>query len=362
MIKKCLTYLVNTHCRRSTNKTDYRLRASKVDAQHLLASLRRQYWIFGGRNAVRLHTYKCMKCYRWNIKTATQLMDSLPAARVNPSPAFHITGLDYAGPILIKHGGRRSRVLTKAYVSLFICFSTRAIHLELVSDLTSVTFLAALRRFISRRGKPTQIHSDNGTNFVGANRILGEFLSDDSLRKGVLDYSRQEGIDWRFISPHAPHFSGLWEAGVKSTKYHLRRCIGDNILTIEELTTVLAQIEAVLNSRLVMAVSEDPDNLEAITPGHFLTGRPLTAPPEPILYNEPTTNCPRRRWDLVQRIFQQFWMRWRLDYLNSLQQRPKWSKAVANFKVGDLVILKEDHQSPQGAWAGSSSYIRAMMD
>lgn len=152
--------------------------------QHLLASLQRRYWIFGGRNAVRFHTHKCMKCYRWKIKTATQLMGSLPAARVNPSPAFYVTGLDYAGPISIRHGGTRSKVLTKAYVALFVCFSTRAIHLELVSDLTSVTFLAALRRFISRRGRPIQIHSDNGTNFIGANRILGEFLYNNSLRKG----------------------------------------------------------------------------------------------------------------------------------------------------------------------------------
>ncbi|CAI6366874.1 unnamed protein product [Macrosiphum euphorbiae] len=164
--------------------------------QHLLASLQRRYWIFGGRNAVRLHTHKCMKCYRWKIKAATQLMGSLPAARVNPSPAFHVTGLDYAGPISIRHGGTRSRVLTKAYVALFVCFSTRAIHLELVSDLTSVTFLAALRRFISRRGRPIQIHSDNGTNFIGANRLLGEFLNNNSIRKGILEYSHQEGIDW----------------------------------------------------------------------------------------------------------------------------------------------------------------------
>jgi hypothetical protein len=105
-------------------------------------------------------------------------MGSLLAARVNPSPEFHITGLDYAGPTIIRHGGRRSQVLTKAYVVLIVCFGTRAIQLELVSDLTNVT-LAALRRFISRRGKPIQIHSDNGTNFVGANRLLAEFLSDE---------------------------------------------------------------------------------------------------------------------------------------------------------------------------------------
>lgn len=161
--------------------------------QHLLASLRRRYWIFGGRSAVRLHTHKCIKCYRWKIKAATQLMGSLPAARVNPSPAFHVTGLDYAGPIAIRHGGARSRVLTKAYVALFVCFSTRAIHLDLVSDLTSVSFLAALRRFISRRGKPIQIHSDNGTNFIGANRILGEFLNNASLKKDVLYSHTKKG-------------------------------------------------------------------------------------------------------------------------------------------------------------------------
>ncbi|CAI6367558.1 unnamed protein product [Macrosiphum euphorbiae] len=119
--------------------------------QHLLASLQRRYWIFGGRNAVRLHTHRCMECCRWQIRAAAQLMGPLPAARVNPSPAFYVTGFDCAGPISIRHGEIRSRVLTKAP---FVCFSTRAIHLELVSDFSSVTFLAALHRFISRRGRP----------------------------------------------------------------------------------------------------------------------------------------------------------------------------------------------------------------
>ncbi|XP_008178311.1 uncharacterized protein LOC103307788 [Acyrthosiphon pisum] len=230
---------------------------------------------------------------------------NLPDARVNPSPAFHVTGLDYAGPISIRHGGTRSRVNTKAYVAFFVCFSTHAIHLEL--------------------GKADSNPFQQWDKFYRSHIILGEFLNNNSLRKGILEYSHQEGIDWRFILPHTPILEayGKPELNQQNIIYADAEYDGESILNFEELHTVLVQIEAVLNSRPVMADSDDPDSLEALTPGYFLIGHQLTTFPEPTLLNEPTINCPRRRWDLVQRMFQQFWLRWRRN----------------------LAILKEDHQS-----------------
>ena len=153
-----------------------------------------------------------------------------------------------------------------------------------MSDLTSNAFIAALKRFISRRGIPTQIFSDNGTNFRHANHTLHDwykFLTSKELEQSSLEFCGLHGIKWSFIPPSAPHFGGLWESGVRSVKFHLRRVIGGTILNFEEYSTLLSQIEACLNSRPLCAVSDDAGDPQPLTPAHFLVGAPLTALPEP---------------------------------------------------------------------------------
>ncbi|UYV63684.1 hypothetical protein LAZ67_2005298 [Cordylochernes scorpioides] len=216
-----------------------------------------------------------MKCARFHKKKEApfQLMGNLPFTRINRSRPFLVTGIDFAGPFLIKRNIGRTTSTMNAYVALFICFSTRAIHLELISSLTTDALISTIRRFIARRGKLATIHSDNATNLV-------------------------EGIQWKFIPPSAPHFGGLWEAGVKSMKYHLRRTMGSALLNFEELTTLLAQFEACLNSRPLCPLSEDPEDLQALTPGHFLIGGSLTALPDEddiIAMSLPN------RWQLIQK-------------------------------------------------------------
>lgn len=133
---------------------------------------------------------------------------------------------------------RRNARNFKAYVSIFVCFATKAVHIEIVSDLTSDAFLGALKRFVSLRGKPACIYSDNGTVFVGAQRQLKEFyqfFKSEQLQIDVKDFLRDHGTTWNFILPHAPHFGGLWEAAVKSTKYHLYRIVGKAHLTFEKM-------------------------------------------------------------------------------------------------------------------------------
>ena len=140
---------------------------------------------------------------------------------------------------------------------------TKAVHIEVVTSLTTEAFLAALRRFIARRGKPRTIYSDNGTNFQGAANELHEIykmLQSTSQMARVQDFLATEGCNWNFIPPHGPNFEGLWEAAVKSMKYHLRRTLGAQVATYEELCILLFEIEACPNSRPLCALSEDPLN------------------------------------------------------------------------------------------------------
>lgn len=219
---------------------------------------------------------------------------------------------------------------------------TRCIHLELVSSLSSDDYILALKRFISRRGKPLEIFSDNGKNFVGAEK---EFpLLSEHNRNKIINLAANDGITFKFIPPYAPHFGGLWEAGVKSCKHHLRRILGNSKLTYEEFGTVLVQIEAVLNSRPMSSLSTDPTDYLPLTPAHFLIGRPLTAPAAADITGVQTNRL--SRYDRVEQLRQNFWKRWSSEYVTDLQVRTKWKTNVNDIKLDSLVLIKEDHQPP----------------
>lgn len=146
-------------------------------ARLTLSWLRQQYWIIGGNRAVKKRIRECVVCKKHTPIKHTQQMGDLPAARCNLNRPFYHTGVDYTGFIEVKSNKGRGIKTTKGYVCVFICMATKAVHLELVSDLSSSAFLAALRRLAARRGTPRHMYSDNGTNFVGANKQLKqEFL------------------------------------------------------------------------------------------------------------------------------------------------------------------------------------------
>ena len=220
--------------------------------------------------------------------------------------------------------------------------------MEVVSSLTSEAFVAALRRFVARRGHPSLIWSDNGTNFVGTNcelREMHQFLLRGDVQHTIINFCSSIGIEWKFIPERSPHFGGLWEAAVKSTKKHLRRIVGDVKLTFEELATVLTQVEACLNSRpLAPLNTPDVDGVEVLTPGHFLIGRPLCALPDTASSFSSVTLL--KRWDLCQNLVRHFWMRWCSDYLTSLNKYHKWKHPTRDVRPGDLVIVHEDTPFP----------------
>jgi hypothetical protein len=191
---------------------------------------------------------------------------------------------------------------------------------------------------MSRRGKCSTIYSDNGTNFVGAQRELTSYIQNCDSQLA------SEGIEWKFNPPSAPHFGGLWESAVKSTKHHLNRILKDSRLNLEELNTLLCQIEACVNSRPITPLSTDPSEPEALTPGHFLIGGPLSLLPEPNIDIGSIAHL--HRWKYVQALMRSFWDRWHKEYLPQLQVRGRWVAKRDTMCVGDVVIIKEDCTSP----------------
>ncbi|XP_071653643.1 uncharacterized protein [Temnothorax longispinosus] len=300
--------------------------------QYLLAQ---QFWIIGVHRAIRRVLADCYMCFRANPRALQPPMADLPADRVNAVKAFSISGVDFAGPFSIVPRRARGASSFKTYVCLFVCFTTKATHLEVALSLSTDSFLAALRRFVSRRGRCSLLYSDCGTNFVGAARELEQHMCHATER---------ERIQWSFNPPSAPHFGGLWESNVKSFKTYLRRVVGDQTLSLEEFTTVLTQIESVLNSRPLCPLSTDLLDLEVLSPGHFLTMEPLVAVLSPDL--TPLATSRLGRWQLVQRMHQDFWKRWHKEYLHTLQQRPKWWISANPLTVGSLVLIKDDNASP----------------
>ena len=318
----------------------------------LSASLNRRFYIIGCRKVVRSITRSCITCRRLTAKPEHQLMGQIPVERIMPDSVFDRVGLDYAGPFTLKYGSIRKPSLVKAYVCLFVSLTIKAVHLELVSDLTTDAFIASLSRFIARRGKPSLIWSDHGTNFVGAARELKEFitfLQNQQTRGVISEFCAAQHITWRFIPERTPHFGGLWEAAVKSMKAHLKRVIGETRLTFEEFATVLTQVEACLNSRPLGPLPCDGDTIEPLTPGHFLIGRPLEALPDPPMSYRSMSLL--KRWYLCQGLVRHllvrhFWKRWTTEYMDTIRRFVKWHHPSRNLQVGDVVILHEDNLIP----------------
>ena len=314
----------------------------------LLATLRQKYWILGGRNLVKSVFHKCHTCFRSKPTLVQQSIADLPASRVAPTRPFSVCGVDYCGPFFIK-SPVRNRAPTKVYVAIFVCFSTKAVHIELVSDLSTPAFIAALRRLVARRGQVVELNSDNATAFKGAanalHRVYQMLKVEEADRKEIFTWCSENGIRWKFIPPRAPHFGGLWEAAVKSAKTHLLKTMGITSATYEDMLTLLAQIEMCLNSRPLTPMPDDPADPEVLTPGHFLVGNNLQAVPEVDLKEVPDNRL--SNWELTQKRVQIIWSRWYPEYLQQLQSRAKKGcNPPVKIEVGRIVVIKEDNVAP----------------
>ncbi|XP_016659690.1 uncharacterized protein LOC107883680 [Acyrthosiphon pisum] len=319
------------------------IRLMHAGPQALLAHVTLNYWPIRGRQIATQIVQKCVTCFRARPQFTPPLMAPLPSVRVTIARPFANSGVDLCGPIFVRSGLRKISP-TKSYICVFICMVTRAIHLELVSSLSTEDFLAALSRFMSRRGQCMDLHSDNGTNFVGADRTLKTYFKATVNSNKVHDFLTMGETTWHFITPASPHFRGLWESAVKSAKKHLLRVSKGVLLTFDETRTLLCQIEAALNSRPLSPLSLDPNDFNALTPGHFLIGGPLMLPPEPDVSSIPQNRL--KRYSLMRQQMQLFRKRWSQEYLPQLHRRGKWTKPNRNFCVGDLAVLRDDNMPP----------------
>uniref|UniRef100_A0A2S2PGT2 Integrase catalytic domain-containing protein n=1 Tax=Schizaphis graminum TaxID=13262 RepID=A0A2S2PGT2_SCHGA len=307
----------------------------------LIALVQQQFWIIGIRLLVHRVIRKCLICVKMSAANPQPMMADLPSFRVREAHPFSVVGIDYAGPLQMKELSLRKARIVKVYIAVFVCMTTKAVHLESVTALSTEAFRLTLDRFVARRGLPVSIYSDCGTNFVGAARQLRHLVNHPDSRDQLAGHV---ACEWHFNPPGAPHFGGIWEAAVKSAKSLLLRAMSSQVWTLEEFTSVLCRVEAAMNSRPLVPASPDPNDLECLTPGHFLVGRPLMSIPDPV---ETDTNIGlQTRWKLLQQSFQFFWRRWSREYLNTLQARGRWTKSKTNVEVGTMVIIKVNDTPP----------------
>ena len=315
-----------------------------VGPKGLVALLRQKIWIVNAKEIARKIVRTCVNCFKFKPQFLSQLMGNLPEDRFVGNRAFLICGVDFCGPIYTTLRIRGKQPI-KTYIAVFVCFATKAVHLEAVNELSTDAFLCTLNRFIGRRGLPRKIWCDNGRNFVGsANLLSGQILGAKDQEK-IQQSSAQRGIDFQFIPPRAPNFGGLWEAAVKSAKYLLLRATANANLTYEDLTTVLVDIEAILNSRPIGMMTDDPSDGECLTPGHFLIGTSMKAIPT---IQEPQLNLNLvKRYQMLSCLRDRFWRSWLQDYVLEQQQRTKWVQTSKNVQPGTLVMIHEDNIAPQ---------------
>ena len=345
------------------------LKLSHASAQMVLAEVRQHIWVPSLKNAIKQILRSCITCFKYRLSTSQQIMGQLPSCRTQPSAIFNNVGIDYAGPITIKFGGPRSRSTQKCYLAIFVCMATTAVHIEPVTSLSTKAFLEAFSRFTSRRGFPSQVYSDNATNFRGAHRELlaiAQFLETQQVQDEIQTSVSIFNVTWKFSPPRSPHFGGLWEATIKNLKTHLHKIMTNNPHTFEELLTMVTFIESILNSRPLCKLTEDIDDFHYLSPVHFLIGRLLTALPLPDYQDVPVG-----RLDQFQRLQQscsKLWQHWSRDYLMSLQRLSKWKIPYPNLKINQPVLIVEE--SPlNNLWSlgiicelhpGADQYVRVV--
>lgn len=304
------------------------------------------FWIIGGSKSVAKFIHKCVQCRKLRRPAEEQRMADLPRERVEVSAPFTYCGMDCFGPFIVK----RARKELKRYGLLFTCLSSRAVHIEMIEDLSTDSFINALRCFISLRGAVRKLQCDHGTNFVGAKNEFAKSLKEiDTNALEIFLTERQ--CEFVFNAPSASHAGGVWERQIRTVRNVLNATLAlcPGRLDDASLRTLFYEAMAIVNSRpLTVDGINDPNSLEPLTPNHLIMMKSDVALPPPGKFVKQDVYA-TKRWRRVQYLIEQFWSRWKKEYLLNIAARQKWHIPRRNLQVNDVVIIKDD-MLPRGQW------------
>ena len=302
-----------------------------VGPDQVLASLRNKYWIIGGKRIVRDTIRKyCFKCKRRYAQQGFEIMAQLPKTRLIATRPFQATGFDAFGPLGITDSNLNVHGL------IFVCTFTRYTHVELATNLTAQEILHCWDRFTARFMSPEIVYSDNFKSF----KKLAEILSKN--QELFQRYFEQKSIKWHFIPARSPHVGGHYERLVAVIKNPLKNALKTKILSFRELDTVMIKILTIVNNRPVTFTSEDPTDLEPLTPNHLMYGQLMIQPEWKIDTNSGLSKAYRVR----QRLVQQFWKNFSAEYIKSLLPYPKWTEKNPESNIlGKLVLIESPYRN-----------------
>lgn len=304
-------------------------------------------WITGVKRLINSILHKCVPCRKLRGNVQFQRMADLPQDRLEPAPPFTNVGLDVFGPWpVVARKTRGGHANSKRWAVIFTCLVTRAIHIEVVDEMSSSAFINALRRFIAIRGNVRIFRSDRGTNFVGATDDLR--IDSINVEDGtVKDFLFNSGTIWIFNAPHSSHMGGSWERMIGICRRILDSMLSElsnKNLTHDVLVTLMAEVSAIVNARPLVSVSTDPESPSVLSPATLLTMKTEQSVKSFKLEDFGVKDLYKRQWRQVQYLSNQFWSRWRKEYLCSLQSRRKWQSDRPNLNQGDVVLLKDKTQ------------------
>ncbi|XP_072043045.1 uncharacterized protein [Amphiura filiformis] len=286
---------------------------------------------------------KCVICRRQRAKVMEQKMANLPADRITPEePPFSKVGMDFFGPLEVKQG----RSMVKRYGVVFVCLTSKAVHIEKANSLDTDACVNVIRRFMARRGQVKEIRSDNGTNLVGAEREMRKEINTWNQSR-IHDSMLQKNVDWIFNPPAGSHHGGIWERQIRTIRKLMCSIVREQTLTDDSLHTLLCEIESILNNRPITTVPGESTDPEPLTPNHILLLKgDMNLPPA---VTGKLNQYAKRRWKQVQYMSDLFWRRWTREYLPQLQERQKWLRPNRNAEVGDIVLVINE-STPRNMW------------
>ena len=301
-----------------------------------VALSRRRYWVVrGGRLASKIRR-SCYRCRTLDKKLAEQQMAPLPAFRLSPAPVFNVTSIDLIGPFTIRDTVKK-RTHMKVWGLIATCAVVRAVYLDLTEGYSTDAILQTLDRFVSTRGYPSKMISDQGTQLIAASKDIASLTKDWNWTT-IAEWASDNKMEWKFVPAEGQHMNGLSESLIRSVKRSLHHVIGENVLTFSELQVAFFKIANIINSRPIgVTPGNDPEFPQALTPNDLILGRSTNEPPQGPFLKKITI---AKRYAYVQELVDNWWSRWYDTVLPSLVPCHKWLQRHRNCQVNDICLIR----------------------